>query len=232
MDTLPSPAELASKIDHTLLKAEATSDQIEQLCGEGKEHGFAAVCINSVYAWLAARCLADSPTGVCCVVGFPLGATPTAIKVAEARRAIDDGACEIDMVIHIGAMRGGQTRAVREDVAAVAEVVHRAGDSRHLKVILECGALTDEQIVLACELCGQAGADFVKTSTGMHASGGATVESVRLLRAHAGRMRVKAAGGIRSLDDALAMIRAGADRLGTSSGVAIMAALRGRGTGG
>lgn len=222
MGSLPSPAELAGKIDHTLLRPEATCNQIERLCQEARRYGFAAVCVNPIFVALAAGRLEGCPTVVCSTVGFPLGATPTANKVEEARRAIDDGAVEIDMVIPIGAMCGGQTQAVHDDVAAVAETVHQAGKTHVLKTILECGALTDAQVIAACELADGAGADFVKTSTGMHTSGGATVESVRLLRAHAGRMSVKAAGGIRRLDDALTMLAAGADRLGTSSSVAIL----------
>jgi len=228
MGSLPSPTELAGKIDHTLLKPEATADQIDRLCDEGARHAFAAVCVNPVFVRRVADRLAGAATRACSVVGFPTGATPTANKVDETRRAVDDGAAEIDMVIHIGALLAGSTEAVHDDIGALADVVHAGGPGRALKVILECGALNDEQIVTACGLAERAGADFVKTSTGMHASGGATVEAVRLLRAHAGRMSVKAAGGIRTLDDALAMLDAGADRLGASSGVAILEGLKDR----
>ncbi len=222
MSSLPSAKELAARIDHTLLKAEATPKQIETLCEEGRQHRFAAICINPVYVKPAAERLAGCDTAVCSVIGFPLGSTPTVLKVAEAQRAMDDGASEIDMVVHVGALIGGEEQAVEDDIGAVAEAVHAVSADYHLKVILECGALTEAQIVTACKLAGRAGADFVKTSTGFHPSGGATLDAVRLLRANARTMRVKAAGGIRTLDDALAMIDAGADRLGTSSGVAIM----------
>ena len=222
MSELPAPADLAGKIDHTLLKAEAIPDQIEALCDEAKRFGFVTVCVNPIFVRQASRRLDDCQTEVCSVVGFPLGATPTTNKADEAKRAIEDGAAEIDMVIHPGAMLAGQTAYVYGDIAAVAQTVHQYGSRYMLKVILECGLLSDEQIATACELAERAGADFVKTSTGTHPSGGATVEQVRVLRAKAGRMHVKAAGGIRSLDDALAMLAAGADRLGTSSGVAVM----------
>ncbi len=228
IDCLPTPNELAVRIDHTLLKPEATHEDVGRLCEEAQQDGFAAVCVNPIFVRAAAAHLTGSETVVCAVAGFPLGATPTANKVDEARRALDDGAVEVDMVIHVGALRAGQIDTVHDDVAAVAEVVHQRGAGHLVKVILECGALTDEQIVTACGLTARAGADFVKTSTGMHASGGATVEHVRLLRAHAGSMSVKAAGGIRTLDQSLAMIAAGADRLGTSSGTSIMSELKTR----
>jgi deoxyribose-phosphate aldolase len=215
-------------MDQTLLKAEATADQIDELCDGAQRWGFAAICVNPIYVQQVVRRISGGKTVACSVAGFPLGATPTANKVDEARRAIDDGAVEIDMVIHIGALRSGQARAVEDDMAAVAEVVHKAGAGYVLKTILECGALAERQVVAACGLAKRAGADFVKTSTGMHSSGGATVEAVRLLCAHAQGMSVKAAGGIRTLDDALAMLGAGADRLGTSSGVAILEDLSGR----
>lgn len=222
MGTMPTADELANRIDHTLLKPEATVDQIDRLCDEGRRFGFAAVCVNPIFVRRVAERLVGARTVACSVAGFPLGSTPTANKVDETRRAIDDGAVEVDMVIHVGGLLGGETQAVQDDIAAVAEVVHHAGADRLLKVILECGVLSDEQIVVACGLARRARADFVKTSTGMHASGGATVAQVRLLCANAGGMSVKAAGGIRTLDDALAMIEAGADRLGTSSGGAII----------
>ena len=222
MTPLPDPGELARTIDHTLLKPEATAGQIDGLCREAQQYGFAAVCMNPVFVRRAASQLDGTETVVCTVAGFPLGATPTANKVDEARRGVEDGAREIDMVIHVGGLLQGDTHAVHDDIAGVVETVHRAGQDHLVKVILECGALSDEQVMTACGLADRAGTDFVKTSTGMHASGGATVEAVRLLRAHAGRMSVKAAGGIRTLDQALAMLEAGADRLGTSAGVAIL----------
>nr|HID14138.1 deoxyribose-phosphate aldolase [Anaerolineae bacterium] len=212
--------EIACFIDHTLLKPEATPRQIERLCDEARRYGFAAVCVNPVYVRLAARRLEGSGVAVCSVAGFPLGATTTAAKVYEARQALADGANEVDMVIHIGALKAGDYERVQEDIAAVAAVCHEGGAL--LKVIIETALLSDAEKVAACRLAQAAGADFVKTSTGF-ASGGATVEDVRLMWQTVGpQMGVKAAGGIRSYADALAMIEAGANRIGTSAGVQIV----------
>jgi deoxyribose-phosphate aldolase len=212
--------EVARLVDHTLLKPEATPAQVAQLCDEARRYGFASVCINPVYVRLATEKLEGSGVAVCTVVGFPLGATTTSIKVKEARQAMADGATEIDMVIHIGALKAGDYDAVQEDIAAVAAACHAGGAL--LKVIIEAVLLSDEEKVIACRLAQAAGADFVKTSTGF-AGGGATVEDVRLMRQTVGpQMGIKAAGGVRSYADAMAMVEAGATRIGASAGVEIV----------
>jgi deoxyribose-phosphate aldolase len=212
--------EVAHLIDHTLLKPEATPAQVAQLCDEARRYGFASVCINPVYVRLATEKLEGSGVAVCTVVGFPLGATTTLIKVKEARQAMADGATEIDMVIHIGALKAGDYDAVQEDIAAVAAACHAGGTL--LKVIIETVLLSDEEKVIACRLAQAAGADFVKTSTGF-AGGGATIEDVRLMRQTVGpQMGIKAAGGVRSYADAMAMVEAGATRIGASAGVEIV----------
>ncbi len=211
---------LARYIDHTLLKPEATPEQVERLCEEALRYHFASVCVNPVYVSLAARKLAGSDIAVCTVVGFPLGATTTAVKVCEAEMAIVQGATEIDMVIPIGRLKAGERPAVRADIAAVAAVC-RAGGAL-LKVIIETALLTEQEKIAACEIAKAAGADFVKTSTGF-AKSGATVEDVALMRRVVGpNMGVKAAGGIRTYEAALQMIEAGATRIGASSSVAIV----------
>ena len=222
--------EIAQRIDHALLKSETTPDQIDRLCDEALEHGFGAVCVNPVFVRRVRQRLenagASRPGHPCpaivSVAGFPLGATMTAAKVEETRRAVLDGATEIDMVVALGALLAGDLLAVSKDIEGVAEVVHKNAPDGQLKVILETALLTAEQIELGCRCCQDGGADFVKTSTGFHPAGGATIEHVRLLKRYSGSMRVKAAGGIRGADTALAMLSAGADRLGTSSGVAIL----------
>lgn len=211
---------IASLIDHTLLKPEATTEQIAQLCAEAREHGFATVCVNPIYVKLASRLLKSSPVKVCSVVGFPLGATPTKVKVFEARDAIRNGASEIDMVIHIGALKAGSDDLVERDIVAVAATCHAGGAI--CKVIIETCFLTDEEKVRACESAKRAGADFVKTSTGFGPAG-ATVEDVALMRRTVGSsMGVKAAGGIRTLATLQAMAAAGASRIGASASVKIM----------
>jgi deoxyribose-phosphate aldolase len=220
MDSIMNRKNVARLIDHTLLKPEATPAQVERLCDEARRYGFASVCINPVYVRLAAGMLKGSGVAVCTVVGFPLGATTTAAKVCETRQAMADGAAEIDMVIHIGALKAGDQDAVREDIAAVAVACHEGGAL--LKVIIEAVLLSDEEKVAACRLAQAAGADFVKTSTGF-AGGGATVEDVRLMRQTVGpQMGVKAAGGIRSYADVMTMVEAGASRIGASAGVEIV----------
>jgi deoxyribose-phosphate aldolase len=212
--------QVARLIDHTLLKPEATPAQVERLCDEARRYGFASVCVNPVYVKLAAEKLAGSGVAVCTVVGFPLGATTTSIKVQEAQQAMADGASEIDMVIHIGALKAGDHDAVQKDIAAVAAACHAGGAL--LKVIIEAVLLSDKEKVIACQLAQAAGADFVKTSTGF-AGGGATVEDVRLMRRAVGpHMGIKAAGGVRSYADAMAMVEAGATRIGASAGVEIV----------
>lgn len=218
--TAPAGPAFAAWIDHTLLKPEATAEQVKALCAEAREHRFATVCVNPAYVPLAAGLLRGARVGVCSVVSFPLGAHLPAQKAEEARLVIESGATEIDMVMNIGAMKGGAYELVYEDVKAVAEVCHR--HKVLLKVILEMCYLTQREKILACLLSKQAGADFVKTSTGF-GPGGATVEDVALMRRVVGmEVGVKAAGGIRTFKDALAMVGAGANRLGTSVGVAIL----------
>jgi deoxyribose-phosphate aldolase len=213
--------ELAAMIDHTVLKPEATADQIDRLCDEALSFGFAAVCVNPVWVARCAKRL-NGRIAVASVAGFPLGANRTDIKVGETTRALDDGAIEIDMVVRLGDLVAGETAAVRDDIAAVAEAVHARSRDHVLKVILETAALDEAGIAAGCRCAVEGGADFVKTSTGFHPAGGATVEAVRLLRAHAPGLKVKASGGIRDAATALAMIEAGADRLGCSAGVEIV----------
>lgn len=222
-----TPRQLASYIDHTVLKPEATAAMIDRLCDEAREHGFIAVCVNPLWVARCVERLAGSSVRVATVAGFPLGASLTAVKVEEARRAVGQGAIEVDMVISVGDLIAGEARKVRDDIAAVADAVHAAGSDRVLKVILETAALTDEQIIAGCRATAEAQADFVKTSTGFHPSGGASVTAVRLMRKHASPLKVKAAGGIRDLPAALTMIEAGADRIGCSAGVALMMAAKG-----
>lgn len=216
------PRALAAAIDHTLLKPAATAAEIRQLCAEAAEHRFATVCVNGGWVAEAAGLLSGTGVGVAAVVGFPLGAMATAVKAAEAAQAVADGAGEIDMVLQIGRLKAGDDDFVRRDIEAVVAAARR-GDRRALtKVIIETCFLTDEEKVRACRIAVAAGADFVKTSTGF-GSAGATLEDVRLMRAavpaHVG---VKAAGGIRTAAVARAMLEAGATRIGTSSGVAIV----------
>ena len=214
--------DLAGLIDHTLLRADATRDDIVNLCREARKYNFASVCINPFWVPLVAAELAGSPVKVCTVVGFPLGATSTEAKVAETEAALRAGAQEIDMVQNVGALRSGEYAVVELDIAAVVEVAHRAGAI--VKVILETALLDDHQKVRASLLAKMAKADFVKTSTGFAASG-ATTHDVELMRLAVGPdMGVKAAGGIRSLDDLKKMTAAGATRIGASAGVKILEA--------
>lgn len=219
--------DVAGRIDHTLLAPEATPQQIDVLCDEAVRHGFAGVCVNPIHVRRAAARLGDceragSRPALVSVAGFPLGAGTSSIKADEARGAIDDGATEVDMVVNLGALIGGEAVAVRRDIEAVAHAVHGAGPGLILKVILETAALTDEQIILGCRCAMEGEADFVKTSTGFHPDGGATVEQVRLLKRYASPLGVKASGGIRTARSAAAMIEAGASRIGTSAGVEII----------
>ena len=214
------PRELARTIDHTLLKPEATRAQIEALCREAAEHGFATVCVNPAWVRLSAALLRGSESRVCTVVGFPLGATLPEVKAFEAARVVADGACEVDMVVNVGALKSGDHRLVERDVSAVVEA-SRAGGAL-VKVIIEAALLTDDEKVKACVISKVAGADFVKTSTGF-GPGGATAADVALMRRVVGpEMGVKAAGGVRDLKSAQAMLEAGADRIGASVGVKIV----------
>ena len=219
-DQAASLADLAGFIDHTLLRADATLAEIDQLCDEALRFRFATVCVNGVHVRRCAEILQGSGVGVSAVVGFPLGAMAPEVKVYEARRALEDGACEIDMVINVGALKSGDDAFVRRDVAGVAEVCHRLGAK--LKVILETALLTDPEKVRACDAAKAAGADFVKTSTGF-SKGGATVEDVALMRRAVGpTLGIKAAGGVRTALDARKLVEAGATRLGASASVAIV----------
>ena len=219
----PENSSLASFIDHTLLKPTASQAQIRQLCQEALDYEFASVCVNPVHVPAAAGILAGSAVKVCTVIGFPLGANSTLCKVLEARDAVAAGAEEVDMVMNIGALLEGDYARVYSDIKAVRDGV----PGQVLKVILETGYLTKEQIVRGCILAKMAGADFVKTSTGF-GPGGATAEDFALMRKVVGAdCGVKASGGIRDAETAVAMIKAGANRLGASSGVAIMEGLRG-----
>ena len=210
--------ELNKYIDHTLLKPEATNEQITKLCQEARQYDFASVCVNTCYVPLAKELLAGSDVKVCCVVGFPLGAMDTVSKAFEAKTAVENGAQEVDMVINIGALKDKDYDYVTKDIAAVVE----ASKPAIVKVIIEACLLTDEEKVEACKCSMNAKAEFVKTSTGF-STHGATPEDVALMKKTVGNVcKVKAAGGVRSYDDAMKMIEAGADRLGCSAGIKVM----------
>jgi deoxyribose-phosphate aldolase len=221
-----APAGVASMIDHTLLKADATRANIEELCREAAQFHFATVCVNPTWVATAAKLLAGSGVGVCSVVGFPLGATTPDVKGYETRRAIFDGAREIDMVINVGALKSGDLRLVERDIEAVTTPCREFGALS--KVIIEAALLTDDEKVTACTLAKAAAADFVKTSTGF-GPGGATAGDVALMRRVVGReMGVKAAGGVRDLEGLKAMVAAGATRVGASAGVRIVQESKGQ----
>jgi deoxyribose-phosphate aldolase len=221
---LASTQTIADLIDQTLLKAEATADDIVHLCREAAEYSFCSVCVNPHWVGLAHAALAGSSVRVCTVTGFPLGANRTAVKIAEARLALAEGASEIDMVQNVGALRSADLSFVQTEIAELAEIAHSAGAL--LKVILETCLLTDAQKRAACHLAQEAKADFVKTSTGF-STAGATEDDIRLMRESVGpAMGVKASGGIRSLETLRRMVAAGATRIGTSSGVQILREFR------
>lgn len=212
-------------IDHTLLKANASKQEILKLVEEAREHSFASVCVNPYWVKLASEQLKDTQVKVCTVIGFPLGSSAPEAKAFETAQAVADGAGEIDMVINIGALKDGDDEAVRSDMAGVV----KSAQGKLVKVILETCLLNEEEIVRACTLAVEAGVDFVKTSTGF-STGGATIEAVSLMAKTVGpKFGVKASGGVRSLEDAQAMIQAGATRLGTSAGVAIAQGLLSKG---
>src|SRR5580765_4492381 len=220
-----APSGIAGMIDHTLLKPDATRQNIEELCREAAQFRFATVCVNPTWVALCSRLLAGTGVGVCSVVGFPLGATTADVKGYETQRAIFDGAREIDMVINVGALKSGELRLVERDIEAVTGPCRACGALS--KVIIEAALLTDDEKVTACTLAKAAGADYVKTSTGF-ASGGATAADVALMRRVVGAdMGVKAAGGVRDLEGMKAMIAAGATRVGASAGVKIVQQARG-----
>lgn len=213
---------IAKMIDHTLLKADATKEQIEKLCAEAKEYGFASVCVNPAWVKLSSDLLADTDVDVCTVIGFPLGASTPETKAFETKNVIENGATEVDMVINIGALKSGQADLVEKDIQAVVEA---AKGKALTKVIIETCLLSDDEKELSCELAVKAGADFVKTSTGF-STGGATASDIALMRKTVGPdIGVKASGGVRSAEDAQAMIEAGATRIGASSGIAIVQGL-------
>ncbi|CAI8739485.1 Deoxyribose-phosphate aldolase [Brevibacillus sp. IT-7CA2] len=214
-------------IDHTLLKPDATQEMIDKLCQEAREHDFMSVCVNPYWVKRSAELLAGSDVKVCTVIGFPLGASTIESKAAETRDVIANGATEVDMVLNVGALKSGDLETVKKDIAAVKQA---AGDIL-LKVILETCLLTEEEKVVACKLSVEAGADYVKTSTGF-STGGATVEDIALMRKTVGpNVGVKASGGVRDDETALAMIEAGASRVGTSSGVSIVTGAKTTGSG-
>jgi deoxyribose-phosphate aldolase len=220
LGNIPQDPDIAGMIDHTLLKPDATADQIAQLCYEARKYDFASVCVNPTHVELCAELLQGSNVKVCTVIGFPLGATAPEVKAFEAKNAIHDGATEIDMVINIGALKAGDHTLVAQDIREVVRVGHAHGAL--VKVIIETALLTEEEKVQACLFSKEAGADFVKTSTGF-SGGGATAEDIALMRRVVGPdMGVKASGGVRDFDDAQSMVEAGATRLGASAGVKIV----------
>ncbi|QWC84178.1 deoxyribose-phosphate aldolase [Nocardioidaceae bacterium] len=222
--TTLTPETFAPLVDHTLLKPEATQAQVEKIIEEAREFGPASVCVNGLWVPLVAAGLRDTDVLACAVVGFPLGAMRSSVVAAEAAQAVEDGAGELDMVIPVGLLRAEDDAAAESYVAAV----RAAAPDVVLKVILETALLSDDQIVRACRVSVAGGADFVKTSTGFNPAGGATVEAVRLMRDTVGEgIGVKASGGVRSLEDAQAMVDAGASRLGMSGAVAVLEQLRG-----
>ncbi len=219
---IPEDHSLAGMIDHTLLKPDATSDKIAQLCFEARKYHFASVCVNPTHVKLCADLLKGSEVKVCTVIGFPLGATSAEVKAFETRNALDNGATEIDMVINIGALKAGENALVARDIRGVVEVAHAA--MALVKVIIETSLLTDEEKVIACLLAKESGADYVKTSTGF-SGGGATVHDIALMRRAVGPgLGVKASGGIHTHEEAEALVAAGATRIGASAGVKIIRA--------
>jgi deoxyribose-phosphate aldolase len=221
-----SDKELARYIDHTLISATATREQVKQLCQEAKDYGFHTVSVNGRWVALAAEMLAGSKVAVGGVVGLPLGADTTKIKVAQAKEVIFAGADEIDMVADIAAIIEGDSSYLLNQLQAVLKVCRSMRPIVLLKVIIESAALTREQKIFACQIAEQAGVDFIKTSTGLHPAGGATVEDIKLMKETAPNCKIKAAGGIRTAKRALEMLQAGAERIGTSSGVQIIKQLR------
>lgn len=210
---------LSKYIDHTILKPNASEEDVKRICDEAKKYNFASVCINPSYVKYVAESLKETDVMTCTVIGFPLGATPKEVKAFETDNAIENGADEVDMVINIGYLKSKKYKEVEEDIEAV---VNAAKGKAHVKVIIETCLLTDDEKIKACELSVKAGADFVKTSTGF-STGGATLEDVRLMKETVGdKAKVKASGGVRDYETAVAMIEAGADRIGTSSGVAFV----------
>jgi deoxyribose-phosphate aldolase len=225
-DKLISRDELARKFDHTNLQQDATESDITILCTEAAEHGFFAVCLNPCYVKLARDLLSDTSVNVCTVVGFPLGANITKTKQAEAEDALRNGADEIDVVMNVGLFKSSKTGEVEAELKQIVATIKSVGATKICKVIIETGLLSAKEIELACRIVNESGADFVKTSTGFSKAGGASIEALEVINRHRGRLKVKAAGGIRNLDAALAVLRAGADRLGASQSVSIVEELQ------
>lgn len=222
MDAISFDTVLAGMIDHTLLKPDAREIDVQRLCDEARLYGFASVCVNPTWVGLCSAILRDSTPRVCTVIGFPLGSNKTDVKVREAELALNEGAEEFDMVLHIGRLKQADVAYVEQDIAAVARMIKAKSEEHVLKVIFETCLLSDAEIETACKIALSSGADFVKTSTGF-SSGGATTDAVRLMRRAVGKdFGVKASGGIRDRAAALAMIEAGANRIGTSSSIAIV----------
>ena len=217
-----SAKQLAGCIDHTLLDPTATKDRIEKLCHEAIEYGFHTVCVNTRWIPLVSELLHNTQIKIDAVAGFPLGADTTKIKAAQAKEAIFAGADEVDMVADIASIIEGDYKYLSNDIASVLKVCRSMKPPVLLKVIIEAAVLTEEQIIFVCKVAQEVGVDFVKTSTGMNAAGGATVEAVRLMKESAPKCKVKAAGGIRTAAQAIAMLEAGADRIGTSSSIKII----------
>ena len=221
---------IASFIDHTILKAEATRDDVLRLCDEAIEHGFASICVNGIFVKEVREKLANTPVKTCAVAGFPLGAMKPMIKAIEATSLVKDGADEVDFVAHLPTLLACDAEAARAEFAELTKAARSVLPGVTIKVIIESAALmkdadealSEKRIAAACQAAQAAGIDFVKTSTGFHPAGGATVQAVKLMKKHAGPMKVKASGGIRTADDAKQMIDAGADRLGCSAGVQIV----------
>ena len=223
---LISKDELAGKFDHTNLQQEATESDIALLCKEAAEHGFFAVCVNPSHVQRVRDLLRKTSVKVCTVVGFPLGANTTGTKLAETEEALHDGADEIDVVMNVGLFKSGKIAEVETELQQVASSVQSAGVDRICKVIVEAGLLNAAEIELTCKIVNHSGADFIKTSTGFSKAGGATIEAVEIINRYRGRLKIKAAGGIRNLNTALALLRAAADRLGASQSVSILQELQ------
>lgn len=214
--------QIAGLIDHTILKPDASRKEVERICEEALEYEFASVCVNPVNVALVAKKLAGSKVNTCAVVGFPLGATPTKVKIFEALQAMEDGAKEIDMVINVGAVKDGDYAAVKQDITELTLACKQKNSAVCVKVIIENCLLTQQEKEAVISLCLDTGADFVKTSTGF-STGGATAEDVRLMKSIVGdKMKIKASGGVRSLEDLEKMVEAGANRIGSSNGVLIV----------
>lgn len=231
--------DLAQRIDHTILKAEATRPQVHKIVAEAIEHGFASVCVNGAFAADVAKALKPHAVKTCVVVGFPLGANKATIKAIEATSAVKDGADEIDFVAHLPHLLNKDVASAKAEFLEIVKAARAVNSEVIIKVIIESAALMDgvddaegeARIETACIAARESGCDFVKTSTGFHSAGGATVEAVKLMKKHSGGLSVKASGGIRSYDDAVTMVNAGADRLGCSAGVAIAAGEKASGGG-